>query len=203
MGQREAGGVGTHAVSLKSDRNAAPRSTTAARLSVGGAASRLAETWRGTHDCDVLFAPRHTQGGRRPTSPRTGPVVMPCDPIFDHAGAAFAALKVPLYVRHTHTGRDGPWWPSTTDPPESWHPLVQATNRSLPNEFLAEAATAGVKVIAYHYMKASNFYAKAQPSWYLDRSVAQRLRDHVAARSGHVRVRARLAGHLHRHRDYL
>ena len=123
---------------------------------------------------------------------------MPCDPIFDHAGAAFAALKVPLYVRHTHTGRDGPWWPSTTDPPESWHPLVQATNRSLPNEFLAEAATAGVKVIAYHYMKASNFYAKAQPSWYLDQSVAQRLRDHVAARSGHVRVRARLAGHLHR-----
>ena len=121
-----------------------------------------------------------------------------CDPIFDHAGAAFSALKVPVYVRHTHTGRDGPWWPSTTDPPESWHPLVQATNRSLPNEFLAEAATAGVKVIAYHYMKASNFYAKAQPSWYLDQSVAQRLRDHVAARSGHVRVRARLAGHLHR-----
>ena len=41
--------------------------------------------------------------------------------------------------------------------------------------FLAEAATAGVKVIAYHYMKTSNFYAKAQPSWYLDQSVAQRL----------------------------
>lgn len=88
-----------------------------------------------------------------------------CTGLFDHAGAAFAKLNVPAYVRHTHSGDEGMWWPSTTDPFEAWHPLVQATNRSLPLEFLAEAKASGVNVIFYHYMKTNRFYSTKYPEW--------------------------------------
>lgn len=88
-----------------------------------------------------------------------------CSDIFSNAGAAFASLGVPAYVRHTHTANEGIWWPSATDPFDAWHPLVQATNRSLPQEFLAEAAATRTKVIFYHYMKTNEFYSTKYPKW--------------------------------------
>ena len=42
-----------------------------------------------------------------------------CEPLFEHAGAAFASLGVPAYVRHTHSADEGLWWPSTTDSPDA------------------------------------------------------------------------------------
>ena len=88
-----------------------------------------------------------------------------CEPLFEHAGAAFASLGVPAYVRHTHSADEGLWWPSTTDPPGAWHPFVRATNRSLPSEFLAEAAASNIHVIFYHYMKTNAYYSTTHPEW--------------------------------------
>jgi hypothetical protein len=79
---------------------------------------------------------------------------------------AFASMGAPAFVRHTKsTGEAGLWWPSTSDPFESWHPFVQATNRSLPEEFIAEARAAGIKVIFYHYMKTEKYYSTHRPKW--------------------------------------
>lgn len=88
-----------------------------------------------------------------------------CEPVFEEAASRFASLGVKAYVRHTHTGPEGLWWPSTSDPPEAWHPLVRATNRSLPQEFLQKAAAADINVIFYHYMKTNEYYASAHPEW--------------------------------------
>ena len=57
------------------------------------------------------------------------------------------------------------WFPSTSDPRESWHPLVQDTNRNLPKEFLQRAVASNVTVIFYHYMKCSKYYAQLHPDW--------------------------------------
>jgi hypothetical protein len=88
-----------------------------------------------------------------------------CTPLFENAAADFAALGARAFVRHTHTADEGAWWPSTSGPPASWHPLVQATNRSLPSEFLAKATAAGTKVIFYHYMKTNAYFAEVHPEW--------------------------------------
>ena len=91
--------------------------------------------------------------------------VWTCKPIFEHAAGSLSTLGVPAYVRHTHTASEGVWWPSTTDPPDAWHPMVRATNRSLPREFLDEAKPFGMHVISYHYMKCQGYYAKTRPEW--------------------------------------
>jgi hypothetical protein len=43
--------------------------------------------------------------------------------------------------------------------------MSQATNRSLPAEFLSRASAAGVHVIFYHYMKTNAYFATAHPEW--------------------------------------
>jgi hypothetical protein len=88
-----------------------------------------------------------------------------CDPAFEDAAKSFASLGVQAFVRHTHSSDEGTWWPSATGPKESWHPLVQRTNRSLPAEFLAKAKAAGIQVIFYHYMKTNKYYATHKPEW--------------------------------------
>ena len=88
-----------------------------------------------------------------------------CSAVFSDAGARFASLGVPAYVRHSHTGSEGLMWPSRTSPKEGWHPLVQETGRHLPAEFLAEATAANVRVIFYHYMKCQNYFARRHPEW--------------------------------------
>ena len=151
------------------------------------------------------------------SSPPPGNGSWACEPIFEHAGAAFASLGVPAYVRHTHTADEGVWWPSSSDPRESWHPLVQATNRSLPQEFLAEAARAGTKAIFYHYMKTNKYVARSNlaPSHrciacrmslqvLLDgaprvgAAVAEWQRHPVGARRRPDAVLGRVDGHVHR-----
>ena len=88
-----------------------------------------------------------------------------CSAVFAGAGARFASLGVPAYVRHSHTGPEGLMWPSKTSSKEGWHPLVQETGRHLPAEFLTEAKAAGVRVIFYHYMKCQNYFARRHPEW--------------------------------------
>eukprot|EP00937_MAST-01D_sp_MAST-1D-sp2_P002201 g2201.t1 len=88
-----------------------------------------------------------------------------CAPVFETAAARFAALGVKAFVRHSKTADEGTWWPSTSDPPEAWHPMVRATNRSLPAEFLARARAAGVHVVLYHYNKVSAYHAQKHPEW--------------------------------------
>jgi len=88
-----------------------------------------------------------------------------CDAVFEDAAALLAGLGVPAYVRHSHTADEGTWWPSTSGTRESWHPLVQATGRNLPAEFLRKAAAADIHVILYHYMKCNAYWAAAQPHW--------------------------------------
>lgn len=88
-----------------------------------------------------------------------------CQPVFEDAAQLLAGMGVPAFVRHSHTADEGTWWESATGPRESWHPLVQATGRNLPGEFLAKAKAAGVHVILYHYMKCNAYWAAAQPQW--------------------------------------
>ena len=88
-----------------------------------------------------------------------------CNAIFENAAQLLMSIGVPAYVRHTHTGPEGLSWPSTTDPRESWHQLVQDTGRNLPQEFLSKANASGVRVIFYHYMATNPYYADTQPGW--------------------------------------
>ena len=88
-----------------------------------------------------------------------------CDAVFENASKIFKSIGVPTYVRHTHTSNEGTWWPSTSDPKEAWHPLVQDTNRSLPAEFLANAKRDNMTVIFYHYMKTNKYYSDLHPEW--------------------------------------
>eukprot|EP00038_Savillea_parva_P010644 m.191684 g.191684 ORF g.191684 m.191684 type:complete len:813 (+) comp18426_c0_seq1:52-2490(+) len=99
------------------------------------------------------------------TANRTGLSNWTCDAVFEDAAALFANLSVPAFVRHSHTGSEGTWWPSATGPKESWLPLVQDTGRNLPLEFLTKAKAAGVHVILYHYMKCNTYWATARPEW--------------------------------------
>lgn len=84
---------------------------------------------------------------------RTGGAEWACEAVFEDAASLLASIGVPAYVRHSHTADEGTWWPSATGPNASWHPLVQATGRNLPMEFLTKAKAAGIHVILYHYMK--------------------------------------------------
>lgn len=88
-----------------------------------------------------------------------------CTPAFENAFAALASLGVPVFVRQTHSRDEGTWWPSKSGPRASWAPMVQATGRNLPAEFLAAAKNAGIHVIFYHFMCGSNYWAAAKPEW--------------------------------------
>lgn len=69
-----------------------------------------------------------------------------CLPVFEDAAAELGTMGVRAWTRHTQTTSEGTWWPSKAGPPESWHPLVQATNRSLPAEFVSKARAANQHV---------------------------------------------------------
>jgi hypothetical protein len=88
-----------------------------------------------------------------------------CSDRFEDEAAHFAALGIKVFVRHTHSAGEGAWWPSSSGPAASWHPLVQSTGRNLPAEFLTAAAAANTSVIFYHYMMTNDYFATAHPEW--------------------------------------
>ena len=73
-----------------------------------------------------------------------------CDAVFENAARDLSQIGVPVFVRHTHSYDEGTWWLTETGPKESVHPMVLATGRHLPREFVAKAEAVNATVLFYH-----------------------------------------------------
>ena len=81
-----------------------------------------------------------------------------CTPVFENVANLFDELNITAFVRHSKTGDEGTWWPTATGPRESWNPLVQATGRNFPKEFIQKAHANDQKIILYHWPQSSAYY---------------------------------------------